>query len=82
MAIRWWTKAAANGNVMSQYNLGLMYHGTTSPISLDEEKAGYWFAKAAANGDDDAKRMLDKWYIYNDKKGKWKRSLEPLNSGK
>lgn len=80
MAIYWWTKAAEKGNVMSQYNLGLMYHGTTSPISFDEEKAGYWFAKAARNGDAESKRILNKWYVYNDKKGKWNKRFEP-NTG-
>lgn len=76
----WWTKAAKAGDVDSQYNLGLLFHGNISPLSLDEEKAGYWFYKAAQNGDAESRKMLNKWYEYNNKKGKWTRVLEP-NTG-
>lgn len=76
----WWTKAAEKGDVVAQYNLGLMYHGKISPISFDQNKAGHWFAKAAQNGDADSKRMLDKWYEYNRRKGKWEQRFEPNNS--
>ncbi|MFN7102670.1 MAG: tetratricopeptide repeat protein [Pseudorhizobium sp.] len=50
---RMYSEAAASGNVLATYNLGVAYRdglGTTP----DAEKALYWLEKAAAAGDDTA----------------------------
>lgn len=43
------TKAAARGNVIAQYNLGLMYHDGDG-VPRNYERAFYWYRKAAELG--------------------------------
>jgi TPR repeat protein len=52
------TRAAENGNVEAQRILGSMYHWGEG-VEPDDEKARFWWAKAAANGDALAQSYLD-----------------------
>lgn len=56
-AYYWFTKAALNGHVMSQYNLGVRSLGKRSFESCTEAK--YWFDLASKNGMEKAQRALD-----------------------
>jgi len=48
-AMRWWRKAAEQGDASAQYNLGLMYeHGQGVPQNYAE--AVKWYRKAAEQG--------------------------------
>ena len=48
-ALNWYRKAAMQGNITSQYNLGLKYqHG--DGIRRNYKLAYYWFAKAKIQG--------------------------------
>jgi len=58
-AISWLTKSANNGNVVAQYNMGMMYNGEIYPDLTDIKKAEYWFKRAADNGDIKARRKLE-----------------------
>jgi TPR repeat protein len=56
-AIRWYTKAAANGSPESQFNLAMMMEqGRGCPVNL--RKAFYWYEKAANQGDTEAQFSL------------------------
>ena len=69
-ACYWWTEAANRGSVGAQYNLGLLYDGEISTYYYDENLAGYWFNMAAANGDQEARNMLNH-YRYNNFTKRW-----------
>jgi len=56
-AYYWFKKAALNGDVTSQYNLGVRVLGTSSPDKCTEAK--YWFTMASQNGMEQAKKSLD-----------------------
>ena len=57
-AFPFYSQAAQQGNVIAQYNLGLMYHnGRGTP--QNDNMAIYWWRKAAEQGDEDAKNNLD-----------------------
>ena len=57
--MKWYSKAADQGNDNSQYYLGLCcYNGTGTP--QDKAAAQSWLEKAAANGNKDAKVFLKK----------------------
>ena len=51
-------KAADQGHVDAQNNLGVMYF-TGEGVERDEKKAVMWFEKAAAQGNADAQANLD-----------------------
>jgi len=51
-------KAAEQGHVDAQNNLGAMYF-TGDGVTRDEKKAIEWFEKAAAQGNEDAQANLD-----------------------
>ena len=56
-SVRWYRKAAAQGNVKSQYNLGYSYeHGEGVPRDLG--LAVKWYRKAAAEGHEKSQRAL------------------------
>jgi len=56
-AYYWFKKAALNGHVESQYNLGVRTLGTSSPVKCSEAK--YWFTMASQNGMEKAQRSLE-----------------------
>ncbi len=56
-AVKWYRKAAEQGNANGQNNLGLMYyHGTG--VAKDMVEARKWFEKAAEQGHTKAAEML------------------------
>jgi TPR repeat protein len=57
-AVEWFKKAADQGNVDAQNNLGVMYY-TGEGVPKDIAKAREWFRKAAAQGNADAKANLE-----------------------
>lgn len=58
-AVRWYTKAAEQGDENAQVNLGLMYDDGTG-VPQDKVHAYMWFSIAAVNGDDDATKNRDR----------------------
>jgi TPR repeat protein len=57
-ALKWYRKAADQGDSTAQYNLGFMYasgHG----VPQDDATAHMWFDLSAARGDDDAAKNRD-----------------------
>jgi TPR repeat protein len=56
----WLTTAAKNGHTVAQYNLGMTYDGELFPDLKDIDRAKYWFQRAAAGGDAEASRKLQK----------------------
>jgi uncharacterized protein len=56
-ALHWYRKAADQGNALAQYNLGLLYqNGQGVPQDMAQSRA--WMQKAAAAGDENAKKWL------------------------
>jgi len=60
-AVNWWRKAAYQGHVSAQYNLGVMYDKGTG-VAEDDAKAVKWYRKAADQGDADAQYNLGVMY--------------------
>ena len=58
-AVKWYKKAAQQGDDVAQNNLGVMYHNGTG-IYKDLRQAKYWYQKSAAQGNDQAKENLNK----------------------
>jgi TPR repeat protein len=58
-AVAWFLKAAEQGNVKAQYNLGVMYD-TGAGVPRSHTQAVAWYSKAADQGDADAKRALQR----------------------
>ena len=56
-AAKWTTKAAEQGLVKAQYNLGCHYYKGQG-VAQSFEQAARWFAKAAAQGNNEARRSL------------------------
>ena len=57
-AVSFYEEAANKDSAIGQYNLaGCYYHGMG--VGKDFDKALYWYRKAAAGGDSDAKEFLD-----------------------
>ena len=57
-AVKWYEKAAEQGDISSQVNLGVMYFmGQGGPP--DYVQAHMWYSVAAANGDEEAERLMD-----------------------
>ena len=56
-AVKWYRKAAEQGNAIAQYNLGQNYR-LGRGVSVDLTQAKYWYEKAAEQGDEDAKERL------------------------
>jgi uncharacterized protein len=57
LARQWYQRAAAGGNSVAMYNLGLLYFEALG-VSQDDQLARQWFEKAAAAGENDAKEWL------------------------
>lgn len=57
-AYKYVVKAADLGHPQAEYNLGYYYY-TGTVVEKDKEKAKYWFEKAAAQGNTDAKFNLN-----------------------
>ena len=61
--LKWYTKAANQGDLVAQMRLGFVhYRGDRVP--KDTKKAAKWFAKAAAAGDAEAQRLLAGMYYH------------------
>lgn len=56
-AVECYEKAANQGHVKAQYNLGMMYYNGRG-VQMDVEKAKHFFTLAAKNGDCDAETFL------------------------
>ena len=50
-AVRWYKKAAEQGDAIGQANLGLMYERGAGGLTKDEAEAVRWYKKAAEQGD-------------------------------
>ena len=57
-AVKWYTKAAEQGNAKAQYNLGVMY-AKGQGVPQDNVYAHMWFNLAAANGNEPASKNRD-----------------------
>lgn len=65
-AVKYWTKAANNGNAEAQYNLGICY-SQGDGVAMNKQTAFYWYQKAANNGHSSAQYNLG--CCYYDGKG-------------
>ncbi len=63
-AVRWYRKSAEQGYPQAQYDLGYMYYYGYD-VQRDRNQAYDLFQKAAARGNEDAKRALE-WFQYGD----------------
>ena len=59
-SVRWYRKAAAQGNAAAQCNLGISYSNGQG-VAKDEAEAVRWFRRAAAQGDADARAALEQF---------------------
>lgn len=57
-ALKWYTRAAKQGYIRAQYNLGLMYENGEGVVR-NMHVATEWYKKAANQGDDTAKHKLE-----------------------
>jgi TPR repeat protein len=51
LAVKWWTKAAQQGNRNAQYDLGMAYHDGRGGLKQSDRKAVEWFRKGAQQGE-------------------------------
>ena len=63
-AAEWWQKAAKQGYVQAQYNLGVMYANGTG-VEQSDEKAVEWYQKAADQGFEDAMVALNRLNLFS-----------------
>ncbi len=62
-AVKWYTKAAENGNAEAQIELGKRYFEGRG-VSTNEDEAVKWYTKAAENGNTDAQLALgDRYFV-------------------
>ena len=59
-AVRWYRKAADQGNAKAQYYLGVCYDYGDG-VDMDLQEAAKWYRKAADNGLEIAKDALKKF---------------------
>ena len=63
-AVKWYRKAADQGNMYAQYNLGLCYEYGTG-VTQSRTEAVKWYQKAARQGQSEAQNRLrelgEKW---------------------
>ncbi len=57
-AVKWFRKAAEQGNAPAQYNLGLCY-AKGKGVRKSSKEAEKWFRKAAEQGLEPAKKALE-----------------------
>ena len=63
-AVKWYRKAAEQGDAMAQNNLGVRY-ATGKGAPKDMTKAKYWINKAYEGGDAKASKMAkENWDIF------------------
>ena len=60
-AVYWYSKAAEQGIVDAQYNLGVCYYNGEG-VAKDKDKAKYWLEKSASQGYEPAKDVLLKTF--------------------
>ena len=60
-ALRWWRKAAEQGNAKAQSNLGFMYYQGLG-VTQDDREAVRWIRKAAEQGNILAQSLLGRMY--------------------
>ncbi len=58
-AVKWWRKAAEQGDERAQYNLGRCYDKGEG-VAQDKTEAIKWYRKAAEQGHEKAKAALKK----------------------
>ena len=58
-AHQWWLKAAQAGRASAQFNLGTLY-ANGQGVEKNADTARAWFEKAAANGHEEARQVLEK----------------------
>ncbi|MGW8248798.1 MAG: tetratricopeptide repeat protein [Acidiferrobacterales bacterium] len=58
-AVKWWRKAARQGDAESQYRLGLMYRAGQGGLKRSPRNARSWWRKAAVQGHVQAKQALE-----------------------
>lgn len=63
LAVKWYRKAAEQGDIKGQCNLGFMYYNGYG-IRQDYTKAAEWYRKAAEQGDSDGQYNLGILYEY------------------
>ncbi|KAG0065731.1 hypothetical protein BGZ89_007988 [Linnemannia elongata] len=61
-ALGWYCKAADQGHIRSQYNIGLLYDQGHDTVPRSHTKAFEWFFKAAIQGDVDAQVKVSQAY--------------------
>lgn len=61
-ALAAWTPLAEGGSLRAQYSLGLLYERGLGSVSAQAGKAAHWYARAAAEGDPDARNNLARMY--------------------
>ena len=57
-AVKWYRKAADQGNAKAQYDLGVCYRDGVG-VTMDAAEAVKWFNKAVDKGSADAQDALD-----------------------
>jgi TPR repeat protein len=57
-AVKWWRKAAEQGEEVAQYQLGLAY-SKGEGVSRDDEKAYFWMLLASSGGDPERAKARD-----------------------
>ncbi|MDR0812345.1 MAG: sel1 repeat family protein [Paludibacter sp.] len=62
-AYEWWLKAADQGNLSAQGNIGVMYHNGKG-VAQDYQEAVKWYRKAAEQGDAFAQNCLGICYYF------------------
>lgn len=72
-ACHWWTEAAKIGDVVSMYNLGILYMGDVSKQFYDDKQAVYWLTEASKRGYQDAWDALNENYKWSNLFQKWSR---------
>ena len=60
--MKWYRKAAEQGDADAQYNLGYSYSNGEG-VEKDEEEAVKWYRKAAEQGYEKAKKILFERYF-------------------
>jgi TPR repeat protein len=62
MAVQWFHRAAAQGHVTAQFNLGVAYAKGTG-VPQDHAEAVQWYRRAAIQGDAEAQFGLSAMYV-------------------
>ncbi len=60
-AVRWFRKAAEQGLPQAQYNLGMCL-SRGAGVAKNEVEGAMWMNSAAQQGDEEAERLLKRWW--------------------